>query len=78
MTLLAQWLRLLCSVHKLASSNPDTQLFAFVFYVHKDLNLYIQCMYLVRTLYEQCLNKYVHEHGCKYKVYVYILGLNIE
>jgi hypothetical protein len=35
------------------------QLFAFVFYLHKDLNLYIQCMYLVCTLYEQCLNKYV-------------------
>ena len=34
------------------------QLFAFVFYAHEDLNLYIQCIYLVCTLYEQCLNKY--------------------
>ena len=52
------------------------QLFAFVFYAHEDLNLYIQCIYLVCTLYEQCLNKYVHDHGCKYRVYVYIPGLN--
>ncbi len=38
-------------------------LFAFSF-VHTNMNLYIQCMYLVYTSYEQALNKYVHKHVC--------------
>ena len=37
-------------------SNPSNVLF----YAHKDLYLYIQCMYNVCTMYVQVLNKYVH------------------
>jgi hypothetical protein len=54
-------------------------LFAFSF-VHTNMNLYIQCMYLVYTSYEQALNKYVQKHvfnvhvctmyvQCMYNVY---------
>jgi hypothetical protein len=36
------------------------QLFVFVCYAHRHMNLFILCMYLIYTLYEQDLNKYVH------------------
>ena len=69
-TLLAKRLRHLDSELEVLDSKPyrgNFLLFAFC-YVHTNVNLYIQCMYLVYISYEQDLNKYVHEHVCKYNM----------
>ena len=58
--LLAQWLGQPGGLHKVVSSNPDPS--NFFFYAHKDLYLYIQCMYIVCTLYKLVCTWYKHVH----------------
>ena len=70
LTLLAQWLGQPGGLPRVVSSNPNSS--NFFFDAHKDLYLYLQCMYNVCTMYVQVLNKYVHWHGWEYNVYVYI------
>ena len=58
--LLAQWLGQPGGLHKVVSSNPNPS--NFFFYAHKDLYLYIQCMYIVCTLYILVCTWYRHVH----------------
>jgi hypothetical protein len=63
---------------EILGSNPGLgNFFDFVFYLHRHMNSYIRCMYLVYSLYEQDPNQYEQEHVCKYNMYVYILDLNM-
>ncbi len=52
-------------------------LFAFSF-VHTNMNLYIQCMYLVYTSYQQALNKYVHKHVCHVCIYIHVCTMYVQ
>ena len=59
-TLLAQWLGQPGGLHEVVSSSPDPS--TFFFYAHKDLYLYIQCMYIVCTLDKLVCTWYRHVH----------------
>ena len=59
-TLLAQWLGQPGGLPKVVSSSPNPS--NFLFDAHKDLYLYIQCMYIVCTLYKLVCTWYRHVH----------------
>ncbi len=60
MTLLAQWLGQHGCLQKVVSLNLNPR--NFLFDAHKDLFLYIQCMYIVCTLYILVCTWYRHVH----------------
>ncbi len=57
------------------------QRFAFVFYVHKDLNLYIQCLYLVCTMHEPYMHVctwFIIVNPCMYMVHTCLYTVHLS
>jgi hypothetical protein len=63
------------SMQYLLAELPSNCLQTCLYSTSYNMNLYIQCMYLVYTSYEQALNKYVHKHVCNVITYMFVQSM---
>jgi hypothetical protein len=64
--------RQLSGMQKIVGLNQGVCNFLFfIFHVHRNVKLYMPCMYEVYTWSEHGLNKYVHTYVCKYMYIVW-------